>query len=136
MKTKELIRLLQEADPTGEEEVCVNNEDILDVGTEPAYWDGTLQILERDEKLSPYYNVVGATFKREGCKVSIFTHGIRDAIHSHVSGQYRKYGKLKDIFPVKVIGGGDFSKTVQYYHDEAVKVMEIVYKKKGEKNDG
>ena len=77
MKTKELIRLLQEADPTGEEEVCVNNEDILDVGTEPAYWDGTLQILERDEKLSPYYNVVGATFKREGCKVSIFTHGIR-----------------------------------------------------------
>ena len=36
MKSKELIQLLQEEDPTGEVEVCVNNVDIYFLSTEPA----------------------------------------------------------------------------------------------------
>lgn len=79
MKTKKLIKLLQDADPTGEEEVCVNNVDIFTVHPEPAYWDGTLQILERNEA-SEYYNVIGARYKRSGSKINISILSITDAI--------------------------------------------------------
>ena len=53
MKSKELIRLLQEEDPSGEVEVCVQNFDILGIHTEPAYWDGSLQVLMRDASKPP-----------------------------------------------------------------------------------
>jgi hypothetical protein len=43
MKTKELIKLLQEEDPTGETDVCVGNLPITYVCIEPAYYDGRLQ---------------------------------------------------------------------------------------------
>lgn len=79
MKTKKLIRLLQEADPSGEEEVCVGNVDILAVYKEPAYWDGDLQKLIRDEE-NTFYNVIGAEIIRNGFKIQIYTHSIKDAI--------------------------------------------------------
>lgn len=80
MKTKELIRQLMEEDPTGEEEVCVGNVDIHFVCSEPAYWDGSLQILQRDSSKSPYYNIVGGKYKRSGVKIQIHTLSISDAI--------------------------------------------------------
>lgn len=85
MKTKHLIRLLQEADPSGELECCVGNVDILDVSVEPAWYDGTLQVLRRDPAKEPYYNVVGADFIRTGNaeKVVIDTHSIYDAIYQN-----------------------------------------------------
>ena len=49
MKTKELIRRLQEADPTGGEHCCIDNADIGEISIEPAYYDGGLHIIERDE---------------------------------------------------------------------------------------
>jgi hypothetical protein len=73
MKTKELIRQLNEEDPTGELEVCVDGEDIFTVLNLPAYYDGPQQILIRDEKLSPYYDIVGAIINKEGRKVKIQT---------------------------------------------------------------
>lgn len=79
MKTKRLIELLQEADPAGEEHVCVGNVDIHCVYAEPAYWDGPLQILERDEE-NPYYNITGAKYKRSGTKIVITPLSITDAI--------------------------------------------------------
>jgi hypothetical protein len=79
MKTKTLIKLLQEADPTGEEEVCVGNQDILCVEQEPAYYDGCLQVLERDES-KECYNVTGVRYVRDGNKISITPYGVVDAI--------------------------------------------------------
>jgi hypothetical protein len=53
MKSKELIRLIQEADPTGEEHVCIQNVDIWHVSEEPAYYDGALHVVDRDEDERP-----------------------------------------------------------------------------------
>lgn len=80
MKTKKLIEELQKCDPTGEEEVCIGNVDIHFIEKLPAYYDGTLQVLIRDEKKSPYYNIVGAKYKRTGKKIVIHYHSISDAI--------------------------------------------------------
>jgi hypothetical protein len=72
VKTKDLIAALQEADPTGEEQVCVGNEDIHFVQREPAYYDGALQVLKRDTEQS-CYNIVGVEYRRSGDKVQIHT---------------------------------------------------------------
>ncbi len=79
MKTKELIKLLKEEDPSGELECCIHNQDILSVYQEIAYWDGCLQILKRDIKKKTY-NVIGAKYTSEGFKVSIIPYGIEDAL--------------------------------------------------------
>ena len=79
MKTKKLIELLQKEDPSGELEVCVGNEDIFSLETMPAYWDGVLEILDRDWSCE-YYNVIGATYTSSGKKLNIRTLGIGDAI--------------------------------------------------------
>jgi hypothetical protein len=80
MKTRELIARLQEADPEGNTECCVGNEDIFFVDGMPAYYDGRLQVLIRDESKSPFYNVVGAKVTSKGAKIKIVTHSIEDAI--------------------------------------------------------
>lgn len=79
MKTKDLIKLLQEADPTGELDCVVGNEDIFDVWVEPAYWDGCKQLLVRDTSLKGY-NIVGAEYRSDGEKVQIQTMNIMEAM--------------------------------------------------------
>ena len=79
MKTAEVIRLLQEADPTGETECCVENADIFFVDVQPAYYDGYLQVLKRDPT-SKCYDVVGAKYTAKGQKVVIKVLTISDAI--------------------------------------------------------
>lgn len=80
MKTKDLIRRLQEADPSGELECCVGNNDILFVSTEASFYDGCLQVFERDKSQEPFYNVVGLKYVSEGTKVSIHTLSVEDVI--------------------------------------------------------
>ena len=80
MKSRELIRLLQEEDPTGETEVCVGNVDIFSVHTEPAYYDGRLQLLVRDESKKPYYDVVGGKYCTSGLKVVVTPLSITDVL--------------------------------------------------------
>lgn len=80
MKTSELIRRLQEADPSGDLEAAVGNHDILFVARTPAYYDGDLQVLVRDPAEAPHYNVVGARIVRSGDKVCIESHSIADAL--------------------------------------------------------
>ena len=82
MKGKELIRLLQEIDPTGEVEVSVGNIDIFDVHQEPAYWDGKLQLLVRDESKAPYYDVVGGKYVVSGSKIVITPMSISEVLWS------------------------------------------------------
>lgn len=79
MKTKKLIELLQEADPSGEEEVCVDNIDIYFVEPKPAYWDGRLQVLKRDESMKGY-NIVGAKWISSGKKINLVTVSIKEAM--------------------------------------------------------
>lgn len=67
MKSKELIRLLQKEDPSGEVEVCVGNVDISWVGSVPAYYDGPQQVLNRNEKGKK----IGGKYCRSGNKVQI-----------------------------------------------------------------
>jgi hypothetical protein len=81
MKTKDLIRELQEADPSGEIEVCVGNVDIWTVITEPAYYDGRLQVLKRDpEKTGKCYDIIGGKYVTSGQKVVIETRSITDVL--------------------------------------------------------
>lgn len=95
MKTKDLIALLQKADPTGELECCVRNRDIFAVYPTEAYWDGPQQILVRDPA-NPHYNVVGAIFNREGTKVQIETHSIKDAIFENPELPVKIKAKVSD----------------------------------------
>ena len=76
MKGKELIKQLQEADPTGEIEVCTGNADIWDVTVEPAYYDGALQVIDRDSDNRP---ILGRRV-RSGQKVSLSPIRIEDAL--------------------------------------------------------
>lgn len=80
MKSKELIRLLQEEDPTGEVEVCVHNADIHYIGISAAYWDGKLQVLKRDPAKAPYFDIVGAKYVVSGSKISIYPMSITDLV--------------------------------------------------------
>jgi len=71
VKTSELIRLLQEADPSGEAECCVDNEDIHCLDVLPGYYDGRLQVFTRDPTKLPYFDIVGAKITGRGTKVKI-----------------------------------------------------------------
>ena|SRR3990167_3801632 len=75
MKTKELIRRLQETDPSGEEDCCVgrSRSDILFVASE---------VLKREPN-NPYYNVIGAEIKSSATKIKIVIHDIEDALMDH-----------------------------------------------------
>jgi len=85
MKTKELIKKLQELDPSGETECCVQNIDIWYVDVLPYYYDGTMQMLVRDSAKSPYYDVVGAKYLSSGEKINIVPLSIEDAIFEDVT---------------------------------------------------
>jgi hypothetical protein len=70
MKVKELIKqLLKEANGDENLEVCIGNIDISFVHKEPAYYDGSLQVIVRNEKGRP----IGGKYKREGSKIQIDT---------------------------------------------------------------
>lgn len=81
MRTREVIRQLNEQDPSGELEVAVGNVDIFYIERLPAYYDGPLQVLKRSGK--PCYDVTGAEVRRSGHKVSIRTLSIGDALHEN-----------------------------------------------------
>jgi hypothetical protein len=118
MKTKKLIELLQAEDPSGECEVCVGNTDIFFVECKPAYWDGCLEVLDRDES-KQCYNVIGATYTSEGAKLNIVTHSIYDAMIDNVE------------LPVKVIDTfveKRMQKRVDAWRAEAKQINEEVQK--------
>lgn len=79
MKSKELIRILQKQDPSGETEVCIGNADVDCIVAMPAYWDGCLQVLQRDEE----GNIIGAKYKTQGEKIQIYPYPISEAINGH-----------------------------------------------------
>lgn len=85
MKTKKLIELLLEVDPTGEVEVCVDNVDIFDVEKLPAYHDGSFQVLIRDDS-KEYYNITGGRLVCSGQKIQITSFSIKDGLYNAMDG--------------------------------------------------
>lgn len=76
MRTSNLIRMLQELDPSGDLEVSVGNTDILFVDRVPPWYDGEQEVLIRDDS-SPYYDVVGGYLRGAGDdKIRIHTHSL------------------------------------------------------------
>jgi len=69
MKSKDLIKLLQEEDPTGEEEVVIGNSDICSVASLPGYYDGSYSLLVKDES----GDIIGAEYRSDGSKLCIYT---------------------------------------------------------------
>jgi hypothetical protein len=80
MKTKDLIKALQEADPTGELPVCVGNIDVYFCDVLPAYYDGYLEQLIIDEAKKPYFSIVGAKVIGTGKKVCLHPYSVEDGI--------------------------------------------------------
>jgi hypothetical protein len=98
MKTKELIRQLKEADPSGKLECVVGNVDIHYVDTEPGYYDGWYEVLIRDER-EDCYNIIGARVTRKKDKVQIHTLPIEWALmndpemHIYIDDEEERYVK-------------------------------------------
>lgn len=99
MKTKDLIALLQEADPSGEEFVCVNGcSAILGVSPTPAWYDGQLNYFtwagkpgHREGNLP-----TGGVIKRTGNRIDITAESVTDhALDFWMDGLE---------FPIEVIG--------------------------------
>lgn len=80
MKSREVIRLLQKIDPSGETEVCVGNRDIWHIYREDAYWDGRLQVLKRNETEKVFFNIAGAKITGKGEKILIRTLSIEELL--------------------------------------------------------
>lgn len=77
MKTKDLIKRLQELDPSGEVEVVLSdNSGINFIEILPASYDGTLQILTHNER----GRAVGGRYQRAGNKIKIHFLSIEDAV--------------------------------------------------------
>ena len=93
MKTKALIRLLQEVDPEGETEVCVDNADIHFVERLEAYWDGRLQVLIRNPD-EVYYNVEGVRFISSGEKVRLNLLSFEDVLLNDPEARVEYDGKV------------------------------------------
>lgn len=97
MKTKELIRLLQKVDPSGETECNCNGEDIWTVEGLPGYYDGSYQVLIRDPAQAPFYDITGVKVTREGNKVCIRTMSIEEVIYDDIDAEIILHSSLADF---------------------------------------
>lgn len=75
MKTKELIKLLQEEDPNGELDVVIGNAPVILVEKLPAFYDGKL---ERFDDAVPF--PTKARYVNDGHKISLRSYSIEDAL--------------------------------------------------------
>lgn len=107
MKTKELIRQLQEADPSGELECNTGGADIRFVERLEGYYDGPYEVLLWDET-RPYAPIIGAKITTRGEKVKLHTSSIRDVILDdvdipvEVDVHYSDGGKIKQEIETKI----------------------------------
>jgi hypothetical protein len=76
MKVSELIKELAELDPDDECVLCINNQPITSVARSPYYWDGRLELIERDRAYIP----IKVGYKMGGSKISFHYDTIEDAL--------------------------------------------------------
>ena len=77
MKTKELIKILNEIDPEGETEVVIENESAFFAYKEPAYYDGIMELILKNEN----GEIIGGKYSSKGSKISLRPYGIMSAIY-------------------------------------------------------
>jgi hypothetical protein len=80
MKTKDLIKKLQELDPEGDIECCVGNNSIIYVDKMPAYYDGHLIKADMDSSS----NVISHTITNKGFKINFMFYTLESAIIDNV----------------------------------------------------
>ena len=66
MKTKELIKMLQKEDPTGEAEVVVGNQPITHIEFAPGFYDGAFWTAEENN-----YNIQSITLNSNSNKIQL-----------------------------------------------------------------
>ena len=105
MKTKELIKALQELDPSGETECFVENQDIYFLELLPAYYDGSPYVFVRDKAKEPYYDVVAAKYLGSGAKISLHTLSAHDLItnNEEIEFDYSELTELRKQFHKELI---------------------------------
>jgi len=96
MKTKDLIKELQEIDPSGECHIRINSKPVWFLEGKPGYWDGTYNYLEKGE--DGKYNWIQTI---ENDKIDIktmdmftfceFHNGDWDEIEKHIRIEYDDY---------------------------------------------
>jgi hypothetical protein len=111
MKTKDLIKILQESDPSGELQVCIDNKDIHYIIGVPAYYDGCAEVLIHDDK----DNLIGAKYISDGTKIQIKPLSIQDAIFNEeeLTVEYEtQYAR------------NHYEKHVEKYREQAIDIKE------------
>lgn len=76
MKTKDFIKLLQEADPTGECHMMMEGGDVEKVERYPWFYDGRCTILERNDE--GIIKGIRKAISEDGDKIVIYTINVTD----------------------------------------------------------
>ena len=130
MKTKELIKLLQEADPTGESYVRMDGGIPICVELKPGYYDGSYSYYDEDRKYC---------ISKMGTKVDIHTTSIFDYVMDNM-GSYPNNKTIEDVLEQFNFYLGDTeeqnnSQKERYVqqiidaYNENIKIDEQLYKK-------
>lgn len=110
MKSKELIALLQKEDPDGDTDVCTGISPVVEVYRSPAYYDGSLERLIRDEQ----GKIISAKIVRTGDKIVLRTMGLDDAIFYALEAGYDLPVDLSDCS-----GSARYAETIAKYREES-----------------
>lgn len=76
MKASELIAELKELDPNDECQICIGNSPLRRVERLPHYYDGRMQVVERDHRDIP----VRGGYPNHGCKITLHYDDLEDAL--------------------------------------------------------
>lgn len=99
MKTKELIKLLQEEDPEGTCDVAVGNLPITFIERLPYYYDGRLQFIEMNSNNKP----IRAGWKTDCSKIQIHYTNIEKILLDHPELPIETSGASKNDDIEKII---------------------------------
>lgn len=134
MKTKDLVKLLLEEDPTGEAEVCVGNTTIYDTkGVEPCYYDGRYIEVKMDPEARTRNNCNGVTevvVRSKGTKLNLLTIDMEDAFLDNPEA----------VFTIEntMARPGEWTETVEEYRKQGRELhgkLEQMQKEHDERND-
>jgi hypothetical protein len=89
MRTSELIKQLQKADPKDECTVCVSNSPVNGVDRQPWYYDGRLEYIERDKVTNKPIKI---GYKGGSDKIVIHCDSIEGALYDYPEAQLELSG--------------------------------------------
>ncbi len=95
MKTRDLIKQLQEADPSGDLECCVDNQDIHHIEVLPGNYNGCFEILIRDPTQKGF-NIVGGVLQCNGKKFRIRLLSLEDCLF-----------EFENKFPITIVANDE-----------------------------